>query len=239
MRAVVLGAIAAAALVGVPGAQPAGTEAVANYCEPYQEVSRDLCYAINRKTTTRTHSFILFMGEPYFSQYRLCVRPPGKKATCREFPVRQMGIYSPRWGGHVDWARNYPKSGAAGPYRVTWLQGGHRLGPPLTFYTRLPSYCSETGDVCYGISRARGAWSLKLVLAAKYFSSYELCVRPVGKAKRCKMFPVKKTGVGGQWGGKVYWTQHFPRAPGRYRVTWSQGGSRIGPPLDFTLPVST
>jgi hypothetical protein len=50
---------------------------------------------------------------------------------------------------------------------------------------------------------------------------------------------VKKTGVGAQWGGNVYWTQHFPRAPGRYRVTWSQGKSRIGPQLDFTLPVST
>ena len=85
-----------------------------------------------------------------------------------------------------------------------------RGGRKTTTRTHSFIHCSETGDVCYGISRARGAWSLKLeVLAAKYFSSYELCVRPVGKAKRCKTFPVKKTGVGAQWGGKVYWTRHF------------------------------
>lgn len=237
MRAVLLGAIVSAALIGVPGAQPAVADAVAHYCEPFQEVSRDLCYAINRKTTTRTHSFILHMGEPYFARYRLCVRPPGEQETCREFPVRQMGIYSPRWGGLVEWARNYPRSGAAGPYRVTWLQGGHRLGPPLTFYARLPSYCSASGDVCYGISHAGGSWSLKLTLAARYFTSYGICVRPAGKAKRCKIFAVKK--IGANWGGKEFWSHHFPRAPGRYRVTWWQGGSRIGPPLDFTLPLST
>lgn len=235
MRAVLLGAIAAAALIGVPGAQSAGSDAVASHCERTSDISRDLCYGINRKTTTRTHSFFLAMGEPYFSRYRLCVRPPRERETCRTFPARQMGVYSPRWGGNVSWAENYPKRGS-GPYRVTWLQDGHRLGPPLTFYTRLPSYCSESLDVCTGVHHAGGAWNLKLILAARFFSSYELCVRPLGKARSCKTFPVKRTGA--KWGGKVYWSRHFPRAPGRYRVTWWQGRSRLGPPLNFTLPTS-
>jgi hypothetical protein len=154
------------------------------------------------------------------------------------FPARQMGMFSPRWGGNVSWERNYPRRGP-GPYRVTWLHDGHRLGPSLTFYARLPSYCSANGDVCTGISHGHGSWKLKLTLAAKYFSSYKLCVRRLGKARRCVAFPVKKTGVGAQWGSKVYWSQYFPRAPGRYRVAWWQGKSRIGPPLDFTLPVDS
>lgn len=234
MRALLLGATAAAALIGVPGAQPAGSEAVASHCERVSVFSHDLCYVINRKTTTRAHSFFLSMEEPYFARYRLCVRPPREGETCRRFPVRQMGEFSPRWGGRVSWAGNYPKGGGSGPYRVTWFQSGRRLGPPLTFYARLPSYCSASLDVCTGIHHAGGAWNLKLILAARYFSSYKLCVRPLGKARRCTTFPVKKTGA--HWGGKVYWSQYFPRAPGRYRVTWWQGRSRLGPSLSFTLP---
>jgi len=231
-----LAAIAAAALVGVPGAQPAAEEAVAHHCAPFgEDLGDEVCYAVNRKRTTRTHAFILFMGGPHFSRYRVCVRPPGDEETCRAARVRQMGVFSPRWGGHVSWEGNYPKRGP-GPYRVTWSQAGRSLGPPLTFYARLPSYCSESGDVCYGISHAGGAWSFKLTLDSKYFPSYGICVRPAGKAKKCKWFAVKQTGA--NWGGKVYWSQHFPRAPGRYRVTWRQGASRLGPPLDFTLPVS-
>jgi hypothetical protein len=232
---VLLGAIAAATLVGVPSAHPAGSDAVANYCTRSSDLTRDVCYDIGRQRTTRTHWFFLAMGEPYFSRYRLCVRPPRERATCRTFPARQMGVYSPRWGGNVSWSRNYPKRGA-GPYVVTWLQGGHRLGPPLTFYARLPSYCRQSREVCTGIHHAGGAWNLKLILAARSFSSYKLCVRPLGKARTCTTFPVTRTDA--HWGGKVYWSQHFPREPGRYRVTWWQGRSRIGPPLDFTLPVS-
>jgi hypothetical protein len=173
------------------------------------------------------------MGAPYFSSYRLCVQAPGKTSTCRAFPVRQSGVYSPRWGGYVSWERNYPTQGL-GPYRVTWLHGEQRLGPALTFYKRLPSYCSPGGDVCYGVALS-GPYSLKLTLAAKYFPRYRICVRPVGKAKTCKSFRVRKTGA--NWGGKEYWSHHFPRVPGTYRVTWLQGTSRIGPPLNFTLPL--
>jgi hypothetical protein len=238
MRAVLLGAIAAAALIAVPGAQPAGSDAVASHClKPVGEVYRDICYAVGRRRTTGAYEFILFMGDWYFKRYGLCVRPAHAKPTCKVFRVPDVppGTISPRWGGVVSWERNYPKRGS-GPYRVTWLQGGHRLGPPLTFYTRLPSYCNASLDICTGIHHAGGAWNLKLILAARYFSSYGLCVRPLGKAKRCETFPVKKTDA--HWGGKVWWSHYFPRTPGRYRVTWWRGRSRIGPPLNFTLPTS-
>jgi hypothetical protein len=228
MRAALLGAIAAAALVAVPGTEPAGAEGVASHCESY----RSLCYWINWKRTTQTHFFGLWMQERYFSNYSLCVSAVGEKSTCRTFPVRQSSVHRPEWGSYVSWERNYPRQGP-GPYRVSWLQGGHRLGPPLTFYMRLPSYCSPSGDVCYGIALS-GPYSLKLTLAAKYFSRYRICVRPVGKANTCSSFRVRRTGA--QWGGKVYWSHYFPRAPGRYRVTWLHGTSQIGPALNFTLP---
>ena len=59
-----LGAVAAAALVGVPGAQPAGSDAVASHClRPVGEVYRDICYAVIRRSTTAAHDFSLSMGD--------------------------------------------------------------------------------------------------------------------------------------------------------------------------------
>lgn len=101
---------------------------------------------------------------------------------------------------------------------------------------RLPSYCSPSGDVCYGIFKANGQYSFRLTLAAKYFSRYRLCVRRLGQARQCKSFPVKKTGA--QWGGRVNWFRNFAHAPGSYRVTWLQGTTRLGPPLNFRLPAA-
>jgi hypothetical protein len=238
MRALLLGAIGAAALIGVPGAQPAGSEAIASHClRPVGEVSRDICYAVGRVRTTGAHKFILGMGDWYFKRYGLCVRPARAKPTCKVFRVPDVppGTFSPRWGDTVSWERTFPNRGP-GPYRVTWLQGGHRLGPPLTFYARLPGYCSENSKVCIGIHQPGGSWSLKLILADRYFFSYKLCVRPLGKARHCEIFPVRKTGS--HWGSRVWWWWHFPRTPGRYRVTWWRGRSRIGPPLAFTLSAS-
>jgi hypothetical protein len=102
--------------------------------------------------------------------------------------------------------------------------------------TRVKSYCSPSGDVCYGIFKGSGAlYSFQLTLAAKYFARYRICVLPLGETKTCKSFPVKKTGA--QWGGKVIWQRNYPmRGPRGYRVTWLQGTHRLGPPLTFFLP---
>jgi len=101
---------------------------------------------------------------------------------------------------------------------------------------RIKSYCSTTGDVCYGVFQsAAGQYRFKLTLAAKYFARYRICVLPTGETKTCKSFPVKKTGA--QWGGTVIWQRNFPvRGPRRYKVSWLQGTHRLGPVLTFNLP---
>ena len=102
-------------------------------------------------------------------------------------------------------------------------------------HARVKSYCSPSGDVCYGIFRNGSVYSFRLTLAAKYFSRYRVCVRPLGEQAKCKSFPVKKTGA--SWGGTVVWQRNYPvRGPRGYRVTWRQGGTRLGPPLTFYLP---
>lgn len=101
--------------------------------------------------------------------------------------------------------------------------------------TRVKSYCSQTGDVCYGIFKTGSVYSFRLTLAAKYFQRYRICVRPLGEQAKCKSFPVKKTGAA--WGGTVFWQRNYPvRGPRGYRVTWRQGTRRLGPPLTFYLP---
>ena len=97
---------------------------------------------------------------------------------------------------------------------------------------RVASYCSPSGDVCYGIFDDRGVIRFQLTLAAKYFSRYRLCVRPPRGATTCRSFPVKR--VGSQFGGAVRWERNFPsRGVGRYRVTWKQGTRALGPALIF------
>jgi hypothetical protein len=102
-------------------------------------------------------------------------------------------------------------------------------------HTRVKSYCSPSGDVCYGIFTSGSVYSFRLTLAAKYFQRYRVCVRPLGEQATCKGFPVKKTGA--QWGGTVVWQRNYPlRGPRGYRVTWRHGARRLGPPLTFYLP---
>ena len=101
---------------------------------------------------------------------------------------------------------------------------------------RIASYCSESGDVCYGVFKDRsGVIRFRLTTAAKYFSRYRVCVRPRAKAARCKSFPVKK--VGANWGGTVIWQRNFPmRGTRKYQVGWKLGTQSIGPWLTFTVP---
>jgi hypothetical protein len=104
----------------------------------------------------------------------------------------------------------------------------------------LASYCSPSGDVCFGVLKRSGKASLEVTTAAKYFNRYTLCVRrvrPAGK-QRCGSFPVFKQG-GGTWGSRVSYMRQFPdKTPGRYRVTWKLGATALGPSLYFRLPLS-
>ncbi|HEY8777080.1 MAG TPA: hypothetical protein VIM33_11455 [Gaiellaceae bacterium] len=106
----------------------------------------------------------------------------------------------------------------------------------------IASYCSSSGDVCYGIFNRSGEVYLRITTAARYFKRYNLCVRllPAGSdathAQRCGLYPVFRQG-GSTWGSSINYTRQFPiKDPGRYRVAWKLGSSALGPPLYFRLP---
>ena len=104
----------------------------------------------------------------------------------------------------------------------------------------IASYCSPSGDVCYGIFNRGGKVSLEITTAAKYFNRYTLCVRRTRPAapQRCGSFPVFRQG-GSTWASRVNYARQFPvKSPGRYRVTWKLGSGPLGPALQFRLPLS-
>ena len=104
----------------------------------------------------------------------------------------------------------------------------------------IASYCSSSGDVCFGVLNRGGKVSLEITTAAKYFNRYRLCVRRTRPAapQRCGLFPVFRQG-GSTWGSRVNYARQFPvKSPGRYRVTWKLGSGPLGPALQFRLPLS-
>jgi hypothetical protein len=108
----------------------------------------------------------------------------------------------------------------------------------------IASYCSTSGDVCYGIFKRSGKVSLEISTAARYFNRYTLCVRRLpprstpAYAQRCGSFPVFRQG-GSTWGSRVNYARQYPLTfAGTYRVTWKLAGSALGPALRFRLPVS-
>src|SRR5438270_4229277 len=79
----------------------------------------------------------------------------------------------------------------------------------------IASYCSSSGDVCYGIFNRSGNVYLRITTAAHYFRRYRLCVRllPPGSGSdlvlRCGSFPVFRQG-GGTWGSSVNYARQYP-----------------------------
>jgi hypothetical protein len=117
-----LALLATISLALVGGASAAEQVRAPSYCSK----SGDVCYWIHRAGDA--YKLKLTLAAKYFSLYRICVKPAGRAATCKSFPVRKTGA---QWGGTVLWERNFPH--APGRYRVTWRQGPKRLGPPLNF----------------------------------------------------------------------------------------------------------
>jgi hypothetical protein len=101
---------------------------------------------------------------------------------------------------------------------------------------RIASYCSESGDVCFGIyDNAQHVIRFELVTFTKYFGRYRICVSPPRATATCKIFRVRQ--MGAEYGGKVFWQRSFPnKGAGRYRVTWKVGAQRLGPTLTFRAP---
>jgi hypothetical protein len=101
---------------------------------------------------------------------------------------------------------------------------------------RIASYCSPSGDVCYGIFERQRVVRFELTTAARYFNRYRICVRPPNAGVTCKSFPVVARGQ--LFGGVVRWARNYPyRGPGAYRVTWRLGATALGRALVFTLPL--
>ncbi len=107
----------------------------------------------------------------------------------------------------------------------------------------IASYCSPSGDVCYGVFERHRRVYLRITTAAHYFSRYTLCVRllPPGpsadNALRCGSFPLFRGSLG-TWVSSVNYARQYPvTLPGRYRVTWKSGGQALGPSLRFRLPL--
>jgi hypothetical protein len=103
--------------------------------------------------------------------------------------------------------------------------------------TYLARYCSQTGDLCYGIFKleARDRIVFQITTQARYFASYRICVKaPTGSVK-CRNFPLnRQTPL--SYGNLVYWRRYFgDHGPGVYQVAWkNQSGTRLGPRLSFT-----
>jgi hypothetical protein len=107
----------------------------------------------------------------------------------------------------------------------------------------IASYCSSSGDVCYGVFNRSGKVLLRITTAARYFGRYTLCVRllPAGSdpahAQHCGSFPVFRQS-GPTWGSSVNYARQYPiTRRGRYRVAWKLASGPLGPPLFFRLPL--
>jgi hypothetical protein len=105
--------------------------------------------------------------------------------------------------------------------------------------TTLVSYCSPSGDVCFGVVKRSGVLRAEITTAAHYFRRYTLCVKPPGSGAagllRCGSFPVFRQG-GGTWGSSVRLKRQFPLVErGICRVTWKLASGPLGPTLRFRL----
>jgi hypothetical protein len=94
------------------------------------------------------------------------------------------------------------------------------------------SYCSPSGDLCYGIVRRGDAVVLRIDTIERYFARYTLCVRSPRGRRVCGSFPIFRNDR--VWTSAVRWRRQFPNdGPGRYAVTWRLGGGALGPALSF------
>jgi hypothetical protein len=114
--------------------------------------------------------------------------------------------------------------------------------PTASAERTIASYCSTSGDVCYGVFNRSGKVFLRITTAAHYFNRYTLCVRLLGGrgaegTQRCGHFPVFRQG-GSTWGSTVNYSRQYPvTSRGKYRVVWKLASGPLGPALYFRLPL--
>lgn len=95
-------------------------------------------------------------------------------------------------------------------------------------------YCSESGDVCLSTTRMDGGVrKLRIILGAKYFNKYKLCVTGPNGDRTCHRYKIDRF-RGGVYGDKVRWSNNFPNeGRGAYTVVWRRRGNRLGQKLGF------
>lgn len=97
------------------------------------------------------------------------------------------------------------------------------LPPPAQADHKPTSYCSETGDICQSVRKVEGVRKLKIVMTAKYFGRFHLCVQPPEvKVSTCWKFRVKSWDDG-LFGRSVRWPGKWGSdGKGAYTVKWRQ-----------------
>lgn len=95
------------------------------------------------------------------------------------------------------------------------------------------NYCSPTGDYCTSTAREGGAVFLRLSTFS-FIGPIKICVTNPKSKRVCRTFQLKKRGA--MYQVKVRWHRNYPSAgPGRYRVGFFLGRTRLGPILDFRI----
>ena len=95
------------------------------------------------------------------------------------------------------------------------------------------TYCSPSGDLCYGAIGTGAKVNLRLTLMAGYFTRYRLCVTAPDGKRDCRRFRLHRI-EHGMYDSKIRWARHFPnRGPGRYHARWRYAGGTLGPRVSF------
>jgi hypothetical protein len=95
------------------------------------------------------------------------------------------------------------------------------------------NYCSPSGDYCTSTARVGGAVMLRLTTFS-FSGLIRVCVTDPKGTRVCRTFRLSRRS--GTWQASVRWHRKFPNAgPGRYRVAFFLGRTRLGPVLDFRL----
>jgi hypothetical protein len=104
---------------------------------------------------------------------------------------------------------------------------------PATAQAR-SSYCSPSGDLCYGVVKGSSPIKLRITLQAKYFKRYRLCIRGPNGQRNCHRFRIKRLG-NGLYGSTIrVGGEKFPfQGKGTYRARYSTGGESLGPAITY------
>ena len=117
---------------------------------------------------------------------------------------------------------------------VTFVSASLLVLPrPAQAHHRPNFYCSDSGDICQSTRKVDGVHKLGLLLAAKYFRVFHICVTDPDGYQSCVPFHVRRHDDG-TFGRDVRWRKHFPYGgKGAYTVRWVTKAGRVGKVLGF------